>query len=71
MAKKEPEDEYRFAFEIRDEKAHIIVYEPIITKEERERRMKELKDAIQDFWEDYYRRQARAEKEKARRQNNV
>ena len=38
------EDEYRLAFEIHDEKAHIRVYEPIITEEERERRMNALKD---------------------------
>ena len=49
----EQEDEYRLAYEIKDEKAHIIVYEPIITPEERERRMKEIKDAVHDFWVDY------------------
>lgn len=53
------EDEYRLAFEIHDKKAHIIVYEPIITKEERERRMNELKKAVQDFWVNHYRQQAR------------
>ena len=68
---KEQEDEYRLAYEIHDEKAHIIVYEPIITKEERDRRMKKLEDAVQAFWEDYYTRKAQAEREKARRKNNV
>ena len=61
------EDEYRLAFEIRDKKAHIIVYEPIIAKEEKDRRMKDLKNAVHDFWEDYYRQQARKAKETERR----
>ena len=64
----EQEDEYRLAYEIKDEKAHIIVYEPIITPEERERRMKEIKDAVHDFWVDYYRQMARKEREKQRLQ---
>ena len=59
-------DEYKLAFEIRDKKAHIIVYEPIITKEERDRRMNELKDAVRDFWVDHYRQQARKARETER-----
>lgn len=70
MAKDKNEDEYRFAFEIRDEKAHVIVYEPIITKEERDRRMKELKDAVKDFWKSYYRDQARRARENTRGGNS-
>lgn len=56
-------DEYRLAYEIRDAKAHILVYEPIIAKEERDRRMKEVEDAFRDFWVDYYKQQARKAKE--------
>ena len=52
------DDEYRLAYEIIDEKAHIYVYEPIITKEERDRRMEEIKKAFQLFWDDYYRQKA-------------
>ena len=63
---KDKEDEYRFAFEIISEKARVRVYEPIITKEERDRRMAELKKATQDFWEDYYRRKAIRERDEAR-----
>lgn len=62
--KKKQEDEYRLAFEIRDKKAHIIVKEPIITKEERAKRMGELEYAVKDFWTSYYREQARAAREK-------
>ena len=64
--KKKEDDEYRFAFEIRNEKAHIIVYEPIITKEEQEKRMKELKDAVKEFWESYYRQKAIEARDKMR-----
>ena len=66
MAKKQEEDEYRLAFEIVDKKAHIYVYEPIITEEEREKRVEELKKALQIFWEDYYRRKAIRKREEAR-----
>ena len=59
-------DEYRLAFEIHDAKAHVIVYEPIISKEEQEKRMQELKDAVRVFWTNYYRREARAAREAAR-----
>lgn len=62
-------DEYRLAFEIRDEKAHVIVYEPIIDKDERDRRMKALKDAVHDFWVAYYRQQARKSREEKGEQN--
>ena len=63
MKKKEPKDEYRLAFEIHDKKANIYVYEPIITEEEYERRMKEIKDTFHDFWVDYYRQQTLKEKQ--------
>ena len=62
MKKKEPKDEYRLAFEIHDEKAHVIVYEPIISEEEQEKRLNELKEAVRVFWTNYYRRKAREEK---------
>ena len=62
--KRTKEDEYRLAFEIRDKKAHIIVYEPVISKEETEKRLDELKGAVHDFWESYYREQARAARKK-------
>jgi hypothetical protein len=67
----EDKDEYRLAFEIVDEKAHIYVYEPIITEEERDRRMAELKKAVQVFWEDYYRREAIRKREEARKSKNT
>ena len=65
------EDEYRLAYEIVDKKAHIYVYEPIITEEERERRMQEVKKEVRIFWEDYYRRQAIREREEARLSRNA
>jgi len=72
LKKNEPKDEYRLAFEIRDERAHVIVYEPIISEEEQEKRMNELKGAVRVFWTNYYRRKARAEKRQAleEKQNN-
>lgn len=66
MVKKQ-EEEYRLAYEIVDEKAHIYVYEPIITEEERDRRMQGLKEAVRIFWEDYYRREAIRNREEARK----
>lgn len=68
---KKKEDEYKHAFEIKDEKAHIIVYEPIITEEERAKRMQELKIAVQDFWKGYYRQQAIKEREKKKKNNKT
>ena len=65
------EDEYRLAYEIVDKKAHIYVYEPIITEEERERRMQEVKKEVRIFWEDYYRRQAIRKREEARLSRNA
>jgi hypothetical protein len=72
LKKNEPKDEYRLAFEIHDEKAHVIVYEPIISEEETEKRLNELKEAVRVFWTNYYRRKAREEKRKAieEKQNN-
>ena len=66
--KKKQKDEYRLSFEICDEKAHIKVYSPVITEEERNRRMKDLKEAVQNFWVEYYRQQERAAREKARKE---
>jgi hypothetical protein len=63
MAKKEPEDEYEFAFELRSEKAIVKVYRPILTEEEQERRMEEIKKATYDFWVAYYKKQALKERE--------
>lgn len=68
---KDQEDEYRLAYEVVDEKAHVYVYEPIITKEERDRRMQEIKKAFQVFWEDYYRRQAVKARDEARLSRNT
>ena len=70
-AAKDKEDEYRLAFEIIDKKAHVHVYEPIITEEERDRRMQEMKQAFQDFWNDYYRRKAIRERAEARARGNT
>ena len=64
---KEQKDEYRLAYEIVDKKAHIYVYEPIITEEERERRMQKLKKSCQILLEDYYRREAIRKREEARK----
>lgn len=71
MMGKEQKDEYRFAYEIVDEKFHVRVFEPIITEEERERRMQKIKKATEIFLEDYYRREAIRERDKAKKQKNA
>ena len=70
MAKKQ-KDEFRLAYEIIDEKAHVRVFEPIITDEERERRMQKIKKAAEIFLEDYYRREAIRERDEARLSKNA
>ena len=59
MASKNKEDEYRFAFELHTGKAHIVVYEPILTKEEQECRIQELRNATRSFMRSYYRNKER------------
>ena len=65
MATKEKEDEYRLAFELHTDKAHIVVYEPIITKDEQERRIQALRNATRGFMTDYYKNKER----KSRKEN--
>lgn len=71
MVKKQEDDEYELVLELVDETAHVYVYEPIITKEERDRRIQEAKEAFQIFVKDYYRRKAIREREEARLSRNT
>lgn len=60
------EEEYRLAFEIKDAKAHVRVYAPIITPEERAKRIESLKAALDNYWRVYFEAQARKAREEAR-----
>lgn len=63
MATKKKEDEYKLSFELHTDKAHIVVYEPVITKEEQERRIEQLRNATRSFMTSYYRNKERKETE--------
>lgn len=56
------QDEYILEREIVDEKFHIRVFRPVLTEEERERRMKRIHDAAASLLKDAI----RVEKEKAK-----
>lgn len=43
------QDEYILEREIKDEKFHIRVFRPVLTEEEKERRMKHLKRTTEKF----------------------
>ena len=52
---KKNEDDYIIDKEFHTDNAHIIIYRPIISKEENERRIEQLKHAMTSFMKEYYR----------------
>ena len=50
------EDQYKLVGDFRTDIAHIIIYEPILTKEEQKRRLQALRTSMRDFMTGYYKK---------------